>query len=66
VNVAKDMSVHVIKERERERERNGDEVILFISKEIQYLKCFSTFVQVTMRVLWETTLYTFALKASRS
>ena len=64
MNVAKEMSVHVIKERERER--NGDEVILFISKEIQYLKCFSTFVQVTMRVLWETTLYTFALKASRS
>ena len=64
MNVAKEMSVHVIKERERER--NGDEVILFISKEIQYLKCFSTFVQVTMRVLWETTLCTFALKGSRS
>ena len=65
MNVATEMSIHVIKEREREREkwRRGD---LFISKEIQYLKCFSTFVQVTMRVLWETTLYTFALKASRS
>jgi len=63
VNVAKEMSVHVIKEREREKWRRGD---LFISKEIQYLKCFSTFVQVTMRVLWETTLCTFALKGSRS
>ena len=30
MNVAKEMSVHMIKERERERERNGDEVIYLL------------------------------------